>query len=77
MKQYETVIGLEVHVEAGLSHKDFLRMLHKIRRCAQHPHLPGLHRNARKPSGSQQTGGGICTGSWPCGKLRYQPALPF
>ncbi len=34
--------------------KNFLRLLYRIRRCAQHPYLPGLHRYAGIPSGLNQ-----------------------
>ena len=47
-KQYETVIGLEVHI---------LCLLHCFRRSTKYPYLPGLHRYAGFPSGTEQTGG--------------------
>ena len=31
--------------------KNFLRLFYRIRRCAEHAHLPGLHRYAGIPSG--------------------------
>ena len=49
-KQYETVIGLEVHVELATRTKIFCGCS-TIRRCAEHPYLPGLHRYAGIPSG--------------------------
>lgn len=49
-KQYETVIGLEVHVERH-ENKNILRLLYGIRRGAKYPHLSGMHRYARLPSG--------------------------
>ncbi len=50
-KQYETVIGLEVHVELATKTKIFCGCSHGLRRSAQHPHLSGVHRYAGIPSG--------------------------
>ena len=49
-KQYETVIGLEVHVELATRTKIFCGCSTAFG-GAQNPHLPGLHRYAGIPSG--------------------------
>ena len=69
-KTYETVIGLEVHVELATKTKIFCGW-----RSAQQPHLPGLHRYAGIPSGIEQAGGGICDGSRTCDELHDHPVL--
>ena len=45
-KQYETVIGLEVHID-----KDFLWMQYRIWWGTEYAYLPGLHRYAWVASG--------------------------
>ena len=62
-KQYETVIGLEVHVELATKTKIFCGCSTAVWSGAEHPHLSGLHGNARFPSRSEQAGGGIRHGS--------------
>ena len=58
-KQYETVIGLEVHVELATKTKIFCSCSTAF--GGAHPYLPGLHRYAGLPSGIEQTGSGICS----------------
>ena len=50
-KQYETVIGLEVHVELATKTKIFCGCSTAVRRCAEYPYLPGMYRYAGFPSG--------------------------
>ena len=51
---WETVIGLEVHVQLAHPDQDVLRLPHHLRRPAQHQRLPGLPRPARRAAGAQR-----------------------
>ena len=53
-KQYETVIGLEVHVELASATKIFCGCSTKFGGAPNTHTCPVCHGNARKPSGSQQ-----------------------
>ena len=54
---WETVIGLEVHVQLEHAHQDVLRLPHDLRRSAQHQRLPGLPGPARRAAGAERRGG--------------------
>ena len=72
-KNYETVIGLEVHVELATKTKIFCSCSTEFGEKTKYTHLPGLYRYAGLSSGIEQTGGGICHGSRSCNKLQYYP----
>ena len=57
LERYEAVIGIEVHCQLRTAQQDVLRLLDRLRRrAAEHPHLPGLPRPARRPPDDQPAG---------------------
>ena len=46
-REYEPVIGIEIHVQLRHADEDVLRLRAVVRRGAEHAHLPGLPRRTR------------------------------
>ena len=59
MRQYETVIGLEVHVELATKTKIFCGCSTEFGGAPNTHTCPVVYGNARFPSCSEPTGGGI------------------
>ena len=56
MADWETVIGLECHVELSTRDEDVLRVPQRVRRRAQHAHVPGLPRTSGIAAGPEPRG---------------------
>ena len=74
-KTYETVIGLEVHVELATKTKIFCGCSTAFGGAPNSHTCPVCTRHAGIPSGIEQAGGGICDGSWTCDELHDHPVL--
>ena len=69
---WQTVIGLEVHVQLAHADQDVLRLSHRLRRPAQHQRLPGVPRAPRCPAGPER-GGGAARGDGRAGAWFHHP----
>ena len=57
LQAWEAVIGLEIHTElTTLQHQDVLRLPGRVRRRAQHAHVPGVPRAAGRAAGAEPGG---------------------
>ena len=54
---WEAVIGLEIHVQLSTRTQDVLPLPERVRRRAEHAHLPGLHRAPGRAAGAEPRGG--------------------
>ena len=74
-RRYEPVIGLEIHVQLATRDEDVLRLRAVLRRAAEHAHLPGLPRPARRAAGRQRARGPLRADDRPRARLRARAAL--
>ena len=74
---WEPVIGLEIHVQLKTRDEDVLPLRRRVRRRAEHAHVPGLPRAPRRAAGAERTGDRVDGQARPRARLRDRRAGPL